>query len=64
VVYQATPTLREIQEVQPLRRGTATRSSSEGSKRMRKPRQLHCNMYNMYLNNGTLLKPTGACELR
>jgi hypothetical protein len=26
VVYQATPTLREIQEVQPLRRGTAARS--------------------------------------
>ena len=41
MVYQATPTLREIQGVQPLRRGTATRSSSEGSKRMRKPRQLH-----------------------
>jgi hypothetical protein len=40
VLYQATPTLRKIQEIQPLRRESAARSSSEGSKSVRKPRQL------------------------
>jgi hypothetical protein len=33
-------TLREIQEIQPFRRESAARSSSEGSKSVRKPRQL------------------------
>ncbi len=38
--YQASPTLRDIQEIQPFRRESAARSSSEGSKSVRKPRQL------------------------
>jgi hypothetical protein len=40
VLYQASPTLREIQEIQPFRRESAARSSSEGSKSVKKPRQL------------------------
>ena len=40
VLYQASPTLREIQEIKPFRRESAARSSSEGSKSVRKPRQL------------------------
>jgi hypothetical protein len=40
VLYQASPTLREIQEIQPFRRESAARSSSEGSQGVRKPRQL------------------------
>ena len=36
----ASPTLREIQEIQPFRRESAPLSSSECSKSVRKPRQL------------------------
>jgi hypothetical protein len=40
VFYQASPTLREIQEIQPFRRESAARSSSESSKSVRNPRKL------------------------
>ncbi len=40
VLYQASPKLREIQEIQPLHRESAARSSSESSESVKKPRQL------------------------
>ncbi len=40
VLCQSSSNFREIQEIQPFRRESATRSSSEGSKSVKKPRQL------------------------